>query len=312
MLNPSNYPSGFANGVSIRGLPVLSAYAGKIVWVDSVNGSNGNKGTFDRPLASITKALTFCTASRGDIIVLKPKHAETITAAGGIDVNIAGVAVVGIGVGAQRPTITYTTANTATMLVSAADVVLDNMLFRANFLSIAAAIDTSKTDTKFHNLSFVDTDSTHNFLTPIKVTSTSNNVADGLNVIGCRWNAAAAGALEFIEVNGNLDRLIARENFICSVGTASPLILSAGTKVLTNADICWNRLQNANTSGDIFINNGGSANTGLVAYNIAGNLDVTGAQDFGAATGLQFFENYVTSTSTEAGALAQAADTPLT
>ena len=31
----SNYPNGFANGLLVRNLPVLSSYAGNVYWVDS-------------------------------------------------------------------------------------------------------------------------------------------------------------------------------------------------------------------------------------------------------------------------------------
>ena len=64
-------------------------------------------------------------------------------------------------------------------------------------------------------------------------------------------------------------------------------------------------------ANDLFINNGGSTNSGIAAFNFIGNADVTGAQDGGAATGLRFFENYYTSTAVDSGAIYPAADTPL-
>ena len=90
----SNYPGGFAQGVTIRGMPVLSSYPGTVFWVDSVNGSNGNSGTFDRPFSTIDYAVGRCTASRGDIICAKAGHVETVTAAAGVAMDVAGVATV--------------------------------------------------------------------------------------------------------------------------------------------------------------------------------------------------------------------------
>jgi hypothetical protein len=52
--------------------------------------------------------------------------------------SIAGVAVVGLGVGSNRPKFTLDTANTATIAVSADNVSFQNCQFVANFLSIAA------------------------------------------------------------------------------------------------------------------------------------------------------------------------------
>ncbi|MCK4815623.1 hypothetical protein KA005_07630, partial [bacterium] len=70
----SNYPKGFANGINLRGLPILNTYPGKVFWVDSETGSDGNKGTFDRPFGTIDYAVGRCTADRGDVILVKANH----------------------------------------------------------------------------------------------------------------------------------------------------------------------------------------------------------------------------------------------
>ena len=104
----SNYPKGFAHGVNIRGLPILNTYGGKIFWVSNAttllvgqhNGSDGNKGTFDSPFATIDFAVGQCTANRGDIILVNvgaegitlvnPRFVAGIDAlTGPIDVNAA-------------------------------------------------------------------------------------------------------------------------------------------------------------------------------------------------------------------------------
>jgi hypothetical protein len=309
----SNFPGGFSNGVNVRGLPILNTYSGTVFWVDSVSGSNGNKGSFDRPFATIDYAIGKCTAGKGDNIMVKALHTETISAAAGIALDVSGVSVIGLGVGNSRPVITLDTGATTTVAVTAANVTLRNLIFSANYADITACITTTKKGTNIIGCDFVDTATNMNFLTPIKATSTTNNDSDGLRVEDCLWSTPDAAALEFLEVNANLEKLVLRNNRVYAVaGTATPLILCAGTKVLSGASIEWNFIQNGNTANDVFIDNGGSTGqSGIVAFNLVGNLDTTGAQTFGAATGLQFFENYSTSTSTEAGALAQAADTPL-
>lgn len=306
----SNFPNGLAFGVNIRGLPVLSTYAGKVFWVDSVHGSDGNRGTFDRSLATIAKAISFCKANNGDIIVVKPKHVETFSAAGALALSTAGISIIGLGTGLQRPHLTLDTANTATITVTAPDIYMENIVLVANFLSIATCFDVTAKNFWVNALSFKDTDSTHNFLRAFKASGAANT-ADGLRVQNCRNMPKAAGALEMVSFTDNADGVIISDNTMYSAGTASPLVLSAGTKVLTNADISRNRLQMAGTSGNLFISNGGSANSGLICDNYCGNQDVSGAQTFGAAAGMQFFNNLLTSTSTESGALSQAPDTPL-
>jgi hypothetical protein len=79
----ANYVHGFPHGISIRGLPLLSLYPGKVLWVDSVLGSNQEEGTFDKPMASIAYIYLNDLVTAGDIIVAKPGHIEVISAAAG-------------------------------------------------------------------------------------------------------------------------------------------------------------------------------------------------------------------------------------
>lgn len=142
----SNYPNGFANGISIRGVPLLSAYPGNVFWVDSGAGSNGNKGTFDKPFSTIDYAVGRCTANNGDIIVCKAGHTETVTAAAGLALDVAGIAIVGLGSGSDRPTINFTTATTADMDVDAANISMYNILFTGGIDALAGPIDVNAAD----------------------------------------------------------------------------------------------------------------------------------------------------------------------
>jgi hypothetical protein len=132
----SNFPAGFAAGISIRGVPLIQTHPGKVLWVGNASSSaltgqrgasNGNKGTFDAPYSTIDYAIGQCSANRGDIIFVKPGHAETLTAASGIDLDVAGVAVIGLGVGSNRPTVNIT-ATAGFIDFSAANCSLSNVL----------------------------------------------------------------------------------------------------------------------------------------------------------------------------------------
>jgi hypothetical protein len=123
----------FPNGVSSFGVPVVGsgpsipASTGTYFFVDSSTGSNSNSGRDkDHPVATITYALTLCTASKGDVIVVMPGYTETVTAA--ITLSKAGVYVIGLGWGNLRPTITGNFAGDA-MTITAANVVVDNIRF---------------------------------------------------------------------------------------------------------------------------------------------------------------------------------------
>ena len=104
---------------------------GARIFVHSVTGTDaaGYGSNPDAPYATLAYALTAATASKGDTIYLMPGHAEAVIAAGTITVATIGVRIIGLGQGSLRPTFTWTTANTATWLVTAADVLIRNVIF---------------------------------------------------------------------------------------------------------------------------------------------------------------------------------------
>ena len=86
----SNYQQGFDGGVLIRGVPLTVTHPGKVFFVSDTGlaayanrktPSDGNKGTFHAPFATIDYAVGQCVANRGDIIYVLPGHVETISTA---------------------------------------------------------------------------------------------------------------------------------------------------------------------------------------------------------------------------------------
>lgn len=70
-----------------------------------------------------------CVANRGDVIFVLPGHTENVANATDLNLNVAGVTIIGLGAGSLRPTITLTTAITATITASAANITVANMVF---------------------------------------------------------------------------------------------------------------------------------------------------------------------------------------
>jgi len=138
----SNFPGGFAQGLTVQGMPVLNSYPGRVFWLDSVNGSDNNRGTFARPFASLAGALSMMTSPAptvwNDILMVKPGHYESIFSATALVLKLSGVSVIGLGAGDNRPTFTFDTANTATVSVLASNFTFQNVRFVNNFLNIAA------------------------------------------------------------------------------------------------------------------------------------------------------------------------------
>lgn len=142
----TNFPKGFPNGITLRNVPLLQAHPGKVFWVSSTTGSNGARGTFDDPFANVDTALSKCKANRGDIICLKPGHTETIIAAAGLVIDVAGVAIVGFGTGSNRPTFDFTTAVGADIDIDAANVTFVNLLFTGGVDALTGPLDVNAAD----------------------------------------------------------------------------------------------------------------------------------------------------------------------
>lgn len=107
---------------------------GNVFFVDSGAAAAGNiSGTFhgrdpERPFATLAYALDQCTADNGDVIFLCPGHSEAPTVT--IDLDVAGVSIIGLGVGRNRPTFVpaFTIATDIVFNVSADDIKLSNIV----------------------------------------------------------------------------------------------------------------------------------------------------------------------------------------
>lgn len=192
----SNFPNGFKNGVSLRGVPVALTHPGKVYFVSSTKQPAGD-GTFQKPFRTITQALARCDANAGDIIFLLPGHTETITAAGGITIAKAGVAIIGLGAGSLRPTINFTTVVGADLNVDAANVTLANMLFTGGIDALTGPLDINAADCSLLNIETRDvTGQATDFIV-------GDDNCDRLFISGWRHTgAAAAGADTALSVVG--------------------------------------------------------------------------------------------------------------
>lgn len=140
----STYPNGFEQGVSIRGMNVVNAHWKAAKWISSTAATNSPKGTQKRPFASIAQA--FDNAETDDLFLVAPGHTETVTAAAGIDADVQGVSVIGLGVGSRRPTITFSTAVGADIDIDAANITFQNLLFVAGIDALTGPIDVNAAD----------------------------------------------------------------------------------------------------------------------------------------------------------------------
>jgi hypothetical protein len=136
----------FPNGLGSFGMPVLPGLpptTGNVFFVHS-SGSNGNSGkTPAQPFATVDYAVSQCTASQGDLVVVMPGHAETTTAVG---LDVAGVTVFGLGFGRNRPALTATTDSSDLVSVSAANCSLQNVRLVGAASGCTALLDINAAD----------------------------------------------------------------------------------------------------------------------------------------------------------------------
>lgn len=103
-------------------------------------GTSGPGWAPENAYTTIDSAVSACTANNNDLVIVLPGHAETIVAASAIDLDIAGVTVIGLGQGSNRPTVTFGTATTASIDFSAANCTLKNIRCVSNVDSLAAFV----------------------------------------------------------------------------------------------------------------------------------------------------------------------------
>lgn len=290
----SNFPLGFRRGVSIAGMPVLNTYGGNVFWVNSATG--GNRGTRDKPFSTLDAAFSDCTANQGDIIFVMPNHAETITGAGGITHDVAGVSVIGLGNYNQRPRFLMDAGTSVSYLISAADAVVSNLDFASGHSNVATCFDVTAVGAHIDSCKFGNNTTNEDFVLCIKA-SGADASANGLKVTNCEWYTIDTDDSAMISFVGSAaDIRIMYNLMITSSATAAQLVTSATGKILTNTEIGWNRLVNAMSAGELFISNDGTTNTGIIHNNYVGHADTSGAHDPGwDGGGWRLFGNLSTS-----------------
>lgn len=318
----SNFPHGFASGLSVRGLPLLQTHPGKVFFVgnstalleDSPGGSNGNVGSFQRPFGTLQYAINQCMANRGDIIMVKPGHTETVSSATALALNKAGVAIIGLGYGSLRPTFTLDTGASTTIGVSAANVALQNVRISANIADAVSAFTLAAAP--YFSLEDVEiraTATNMNFLHIIDTDVTTDN-AIGLSVRRCRWLEPDAATLAAFLVDGsNAEWDISDNFFVTGAATqdvAAMYTIAAG-KVLTRLRDMRNSVQitgNANSTAGLWLTTNGTTNSGIVAYNNLKHIDATTEIWQTSNAGFGLFENRATAVGTAQGFLLPAID----
>ncbi len=239
----SNYPFGWNNGVTIRGIPVLNSYPGNVFWVSSTasNASDMNPGTYNQPCATIAGALVFCTAAKGDIIICNAGHAETISAAGGIALAKSGVAVVGLGQGANRPTLTWATSAAATLTITAANVSIQNIVGICNIDQLVTALSVTAAGA-WVDMEWQETADNKEAISFITGSAAANKIQINLKY---RGRTGGSHCVNPVVLNGS-DGAIVNLDFY---GKASTAVVNFVTVAVTNVEVYGYIYNSGDTTG---------------------------------------------------------------
>ncbi len=251
---------------------------GNAYFVDSVAGLSSNDGTtWAKAVATINQAVALCTADQGDTIFVAPKHAETIIAASGVLLNKAGISVVGVGIGRQRPIITFTTDVAASFDITSARVSVENLVFINGIDAQTAMINTTAADTTIRGCEIQTGDASTQTLLGIL-----GNVSDRLRIEGNHIHGlVTAGTTSQIQLIGG-DSVVIRDNFIVGACALTGNIKSLTTATL-NFGIINNTILNQTADGNNLCINMQSTATGLIARNSLAVIDSTGPMPVVAA-----------------------------
>jgi hypothetical protein len=234
-------------------LPIFPT-TGNVYFVSSTSANcrdDPSHGTrYDNPFATLDYAVGRCTANQGDTIVVLPGNVETVAAASGLAIDVAGLTIIGLGSGSNRPRVNIGTATSATVAISAANTTIRNVLFVTTLDAVVTAIIISAADCKLFDIETRDTSATQ----CVDFISTTA-AADRLLISG--WvhrGDAAAGADTAITVVGGDGAVI--ENFDL-YGNFAVAAIENVTTALTNGRFGGGPAQN-------YIWNKNAADTAIV------------------------------------------------
>lgn len=219
----------------------LPAHPGEIFFVgSSVSGAADSAGAGrnpDYPFATLDYAVGQCTAAAGDVIYILPGHSETYTTTGTkLTADIAGISIIGLGNGADRPTFTYSHAD-ATWSVTAAGVTMKNLLFVTGVDSVVTFMTVAVADFSLLDCEIRDTTDVE-ALNGITTTAAADRLLiDGLFYNGYTGGDACARGLNIVGCNVGVIRNcrfqgLASTAFVNFLTTASTKMVIEGCTFL--------------------------------------------------------------------------------
>ncbi len=250
-----------------------------------------------RRFATITLAIAACTANIGDTILVAPGHTETVSAAAGLALSTAGVRIIGLGEGSNRPTITLDTATTTTITATANNVTFENFIVdMTGFDAIASGIVVSAADVTFRKCRFILAGATNQATLGILTTAAANR----LLIDTCDfYGTTDAGTTAAVRLVGG-DGIIIKDSSFVGAYTAGVGAIQVLTTATTNVDIARNYIYN-NTASSTACITGLASTTGVIRNNVMRITTDAGVAWIGTPGNTSLFLNYGVNNNGETG-----------
>ena len=284
----------------------LEEHPGDIWFVDSgatyASDATGYGQNPDAPFATLDYAIGACTASNGDVIYVMPGHAENVTAADGIDCDVAGIKIIGLGWGALKPTFS-TTAAAGSFKVDAANIMVRNLRLVANFATGTTAgmtLTANATNLIVEDCDWRDTSAANEFLLHVTIPTG----VGPCTFRGCTFVTAAGSMTNSFLFAGTSSSFTIEDCYFFVDSADSVIDHAAGAS--TNLRINNNTIINIDTGAAGYCIENKSDGSGVASRNLLAYNKVDAEVGVGAAT--WWFENYATNTiGTSSGVLDPAA-----
>lgn len=254
-----------------------------------------------RLFSNLDTAVGACTAGRGDVILVAPNYTFSVSGAAALALDVAGIKLVGIGDGSNRPTI-QTTATAGTIAVTANNITIENFVIDLTGIdAVVVGIPVSADYFTLRNCQVLMANSTAQAVRGLSAATGS----DYVTVEGCTFEGDTSAGMETaIEFVGSSIGHLIKNNFIYgSTGDSRGLIHFQGAdsnsavrnfRIVGNA--IWNKTADSLSYG--IHSDSNHVTAGLEGFIELNNIRITSDSGDGwirvhsGGNNLSLFENY--------------------
>lgn len=259
---------------------LFGAPTGNVFFVHSGSGTDGAGygRSPDSPFATLDYAIGQATANNGDHIFVMPGHAEVLASAAAVALDVAGLTIVGLGNGRNRPTFTMTaTDNSPSFDISAANNVVANLVLINDDDAQTAMINVTAANVTIRDCELVVATSAKQAVIGILGTTAADRLTlERLHIHG----SADAGCDHAISL-GATDDVLIKDCIIIGAFAVGGAIENDAAAI--NFNVIGNFIVNQTADGNnkaIVLH---SSTTGLIANNRGAIIDSSGPAPVTAA-----------------------------